>query len=109
MTFLVATLVDSRMNPFMLEDHILSKPQKLTLALDIMGVVGMVALAVWMLSNQASHPLGVHLVTDHTLSYILLGSAGGVALVDMVACAVQTSKKFDTLVQFNNTTKNGQF
>lgn len=97
MTFSICTLIHCYQGSAVKAEEIslLSVPQMVTGAIDIVGIVGVVAFAILLLSNSAhSHPLGL---TPSNGPYILLGGAGGAALVDMIALAVQTCKKFKTL------------
>ena len=99
MTFSLCTLIQSNQSFFSLEEmSILSTPQIVTGLIDIVAIVGAVALAVLMLVNSAhSHPLGLAPIPHQILPFILLGGAGTFALVDLIALAIQTSKKFNAL------------
>ena len=99
MSFSLCTLLQSYQSFSLLEEMpILSTPQIVTGLIDIVAIVGAVALAVLMLVNSAhSHPLGLAPTPHQILPFILLGGAGAFALGDLITLAIQTSKKFNAL------------
>ena len=101
MTFSICSLIQLNQNFSAKAEEIpiLSTPQIVTGTIDLIAIVVIIALAVWMLSNHSSRPLEITMITTQMLPYILLGGAAFIALADMIALAIQTSKKFKTLTE----------
>lgn len=108
MSFSICTLIQCNRKSVEKTEEIpiVSIPQIVTGAIDLVAIVGLLALAIIMLSNNAnSHPLGAGAITNGTLPYILMGGSATFALADLIALGVQTCKKFNAIRETLETTQ----